>query len=279
MTSSQLLAHWQIEPAVLVWLAAAGGAYTFGVLRVRARGRAAWRWQPTLCFFGGLLALFVSLSSGLEHYGEQLLSVHMVAHLLLLFVAAPLLLAGRPVEFALRASRRDTRRALAAALRQPLWRVLSHPATGLAAITAVMIVWHLTGLYDLALRRPWLHALEHSSYLAAALCFWAVVVAPGPRPHPLSGLAKTVYLLAAMPAMSVVATVLETDGSPRYPTHALRTLARGGNPLADQQLGAAVMWVGGSLLLGAAAVLIGWQSMLAEERRAVRRETRGSLAA
>ncbi len=273
MTLSRLLAGWQLEPGVLLCLASAAAAYMLASARVR------WRIQPTLCFLGGLSTLLVSLSSGLERYGDQLLSVHMVAHLLLIFVAAPLLLAGRPVELALRVLHGGSRQQLAAALRRPIWRRFSHPAMGLAAITVVMFTWHLTPLYDLALRKPLVHVLEHSSYLAAALCFWAIAIPPGPRSHSLTGLGKVVYLLAAMPSMGVVAVLLETDGSPRYPTHAQRTLALGGNPLADQQLGAAIMWVGGSLLLAAAAVVIGWQSMVIEERRAQRREAHGSMVA
>jgi len=266
-----LLGSWRLDPGVMGSLVVAGAAYAWGVRTLGARG-GRWPLRRMLAFAAGLAVTALALESGLEGYGDRLLSVHMVSHLLLMLVAAPLLCAGSPIGLALRSRQGARRQALARALKRPLWRALSHPATGLCALTLTMLVTHLTPLYDLALREPALHGAEHALYLAGALCFWSVVFAPGPRPGRLAGMGRVVYLLASMPAMSAVAAVLEIDSSPRYPTYVLRSRALGVDALSDQRVAAGLMWVAGSLLVAVVALGVAWQSMAEEERRARRRE-------
>ncbi|WP_028061282.1 cytochrome c oxidase assembly protein [Candidatus Solirubrobacter pratensis] len=237
-----------------VCLAIYAGLYAAGARRVPR-----WPAERTAAFAAGLALVAVALLSPLDGDAERRLSAHMAQHLLLGLVAPLLLAAGAPVRLALAALHGRERRALARLLHAlPL-----RPAVGWAAFTAVMLGTHLTGLYELAVRDPLLHALEHLAYLAAGLLFWAPLVGAGPLPHPPGPAARLAWLLAAMPPMGLVGAHLLTGGVAyaSYPS------------LADQRTAAGLMWGAGSLVLAAALVWIVFAALLREEERQRRRET------
>jgi putative membrane protein len=235
----------------LLLVLAAAGAYGVGVRRVRD-----WPWPRTLAFTAGLLALSVALLSPLDGEAERLLSAHMAQHLLLGLVAPLCFAAAAPVRLALGAS--NHRRQLARVLHVlPL-----RPAFGWLAFTAVMLGTHFTGLYELALRDPFVHVLEHLAYLFAGLAFWIPLVAVDPLPRPPGPAARLVWLLAAMPAMGLVGAHLLT-GSAAYASYP---------DLADQRMAAGLMWGTGSLLMSVALVAIVFSALVREEQRQRRRE-------
>jgi putative membrane protein len=234
----------------LLAVAVYGALYAAGVRRV-----ARWPRSRSLAFGGGLALVAFALLAPLD--GS--LSAHMAQHLLLGLAAPLLLVAGAPVRLALGALRDP----------KPLARVLRalplRPAVGWTALTAVMLGTHLTGVYELALRDPLVHALEHVAYLLAGLLFWAPLVAADPLPHPPGPAARLAWLLAAMPPMGLVGARLLTGGVAysSYPS------------LADQRTAAGLMWGAGSLLMAAALVWIVFAALLREEARQRRRETVG----
>jgi cytochrome c oxidase assembly factor CtaG len=238
-------------PVVLV--AAMGGAYGLGVARVRG-----WPLVGTVAFFGGLVAVAVALLSPLDGTAERLLSAHMAQHLLLGLVAPLALAAGAPVRLALAASGGEARKCLA----RVLHRLPLRPAYGWAAWTAVMLGTHFTGVYELALRDPFVHALEHLAYVLAGLAFWVPLVAADPLPRPPGPAARLVWLLAAMPPMGLVGAHLLT-GTVAYPSYP---------DLADQRMAAGLMWGAGSLLMSLALVAIVFSALVREESRQRRRE-------
>jgi putative membrane protein len=233
-----------IGPLVLVLFVA--GAYAEGVRRTRG-----WPARRTAAFGAGVVALAIALLAPLD----DTLSGHMAQHLLLGLVAPLLLAAGAPVRLALAASRRR-------GWARHLHRLPLRPALGWAAFTAVMLGTHFTGLYELALRDPLVHALEHLAYLTAGLLFWAPLLAVDPLPRPPGAAARFAWLLAAMPAMGLVGAKLlrATVAYPSYPD------------LADQRTAAGVMWGAGSLLMSVALVVIVFSALLREEARQRRRE-------
>lgn len=233
-----------IGPATLV--AAIAAAYLYGLCRVTS-----WPAARTVSFLAGVIALAAALLAPLE----STLSAHMAQHLLLGLVAPLLLAAGAPVRLALAASRR--RRWVRVLHAMPL-----RPAVGWAAFTAVMLGTHLTGIYELALQNPLVHAAEHLAYLSAGLAFWIPLVAADPLPHAPGPAARLVWLLAAMPPMGLVGAHLLT-GTVAYPSYP---------DLADQRSAAGLMWGAGSLLMSVALVAIVFSALLREERKQQRRE-------
>jgi cytochrome c oxidase assembly factor CtaG len=233
-----------------------------------ARGmRRAGRWPAgrTAAWACGVAALAVALSPPVDVWADARLSGHMVQHLLLTLVAAPLLAAGAPVRLALRALDRTGRRRLARALHGRALGVLAHPAAGWAAFTAVMLGTHLSGIYDVALRHPAVHALEHLAFLGSALVFWAPLVGADPLPGRPGSVGRVAWLMAVMPPMGLVGAWL-LSGPARYAAYA------GPGAAADQRTAAAVMWGVGSLLLAGALVALGYAALVQEERRQRRRD-------
>lgn len=265
----QVLDSWWIDPGLTLALGTSAALYLAAV----RRGGRGWPAIRTAAFIAGLLAIALALESGLDGYAERLLSIHMVQHLVLILLAAPLLLAGRPVTLALRALPSGPRQDLAGWLRGPAGRLLSHPLTGLLALACSMLVTHLTPLFELALERPLIHFGEHILYLLGGLLFWAVLIHPGPAVRRLDGLGQVVYLLLGMPLMSVVGVILETDAAPRYTWYLTPAREMGVSALADQRLAGALMWIAGTTAMGAIALSVAWRSIVVEEDRAQTRET------
>ncbi len=142
---------------------------------------AAWPLRRTLCFLGGIGCALVALQSGIDAYDDQLLSVHMVQHMLLLMVVPALLLGGQPVLLALRALPPRRRRGLARALQRV--RPYLGPAPSLAFFSAVVVLTHLSSFYDATLRHAALHDLEHALYVIAGLLIWWQILDVDPVPR------------------------------------------------------------------------------------------------
>ncbi|MEA2425859.1 MAG: hypothetical protein QOH13_2269 [Thermoleophilaceae bacterium] len=246
--------------------------YALGARRVRHWP--AWR---SAAFGAGLAVLALALCGGVEQWADRMVSVHMTQHLLLSLVAAPLLVLGAPVRLALGALPPSSARGLAR-LAAGRAGMLTHPVAAAVLFAASGLLLHVPAVYDASLRDPWLHAGIHAAFLTAALLFWTPLLAPEPLAHRMSATAKLAYLLLAMPAMAVVGVVLNTSAGVVYAPYAAPARTLGISALADQQLAGALMWLGGGTVIGAAFLICGWQALLAEERRAVLRESRGEHA-
>jgi putative membrane protein len=259
---------WRADPLLIAALGACAALYLAGV----RRRRRPWPPARTVSFVAGLGALWVALASGADTYAGQLLSAHMVQHMLLALIAPPLLVAGAPVTLALGALSPAPRRSLARALHGPVLRRATRPVVALIAFAAALILTHIPAVYELALRNPAAHVTEHALYLITALLFWAPIVGSEPVPHRPSPMMRVLLLLLAMPPMALVGVVLLTVEHPMYAPYADAARALGGSAVADQQLAGTIMWVGGKLVLVAAVLAIGWSALVGEERRQVARE-------
>jgi putative membrane protein len=263
----QVLGQWRVDPIVLLPLAITAAAYLAGAHR--ARRWPAWR---SASFLGGLVLLGATQASGLHRTGEELLSVHMVEHLVLITAVPALLVLGAPVSLALRSLSGAPRRELARAVRSRAAAALTRPAPALLLFCAVLLATHAPPFYDAALRSPALHALEHALYLWAALLLWSAVLAAEPLPRAASALGRILVLLLAMPPMALLGVVLGSVDHPLYSAYAASAARLGTTALADQQAAGHVMWIGGTLALAATLVPAAWHGLQAEERRARLRE-------
>lgn len=197
----------------------------------------------------GAAVLVAALGPWAEHAADETLSAHMLQHLALALVAAPLLGAGAP-----RLLRLLPRAVARAAVR------VAHPLIGCLVFSAVQLTTHLTGLYDLAAGNQAVHVLEHALFLGGALLLWAPVL------DRKRGVGRLLAVVGAMPSMAIVGAVLASSAAPRYAHYP---------SLADQHRAAAVMWVAGSLALVAALAAVAWDWIRTEERRAVAHEGYG----
>jgi putative membrane protein len=263
----RIMSSWQPATAVLAGCGLAGALYALAAVRRRRR----WPAYRTCAFVLGLAAVVVSLDSGVDVYADRLASIHMVQHLMLTLVAAPLLASGAPLTLALGAAHGQIRTGLVTIIGSATVTALTRPVSSWLLFVGVIVGWHLSPLYELSLAHPLLHDLEHLLLLATAVLFWAQVLRADPLPHPLGSLGRLLYLLAAMPAMSVIGVWLVISHTLRYPAYAAPARALGVSALHDQHLAGVIMW-GGDALLGVITLAIACGALLAEERRAAARD-------
>ena len=230
----------------------------------RRRGRRIRR--RALLFYAGLLTILVALTGPIDALAGQLFWVHMIQHLLLLVVAAPLIVLGRPWMSLWRSFPIRWRRPVARTLaRSPssapirvLSRTLNRPAGAWLAFNLSLVLWHLPGPYDLTLQNTYVHILEHTTFLLFGILFWAQVT-KARLPYSM----RIAYLAAAMLINIGLSIVLAFAPHPLYGPYAHLAHRPGGiSALADQQIGAGIMWAFGDLPLAIALALLihGWLS-------------------
>ncbi len=267
-TLARLLGAWTVDPVLLGVCAAAAALYVWGMIRSRRRWPA-WRLASFIC---GLLALLVALTSGIDRYADELLSLHVVEHLLLILAAPALILWGAPVRLALSACPPAGRHALAGLLRGRPVRLLTRPACGFALFTLVVLGTHLTGVYEAALRDQTIHACEHAAYFWSGMLFLLPLLAADPIPHPPGAIARFSWLMAAMVVMSAPAGAFLFDAHVRYPFYLAPARVLHTAAFSDQRAAGMLMLVGGGLAMGVLAIVVAMQAMVAEERRQQRRD-------
>jgi putative membrane protein len=252
---------WNLSPVLLLGFLLAVWAYRRGQAGGPRREVDTWRAR---CFAVALAALGVALLSPLDALSSALASAHMVQHLLLVLVAAPLLALSAPSSALLRGSPVAVRRAVGRwrrrlGLTHANLRALRHPAAAWLLHVGVLWFWHAAGPYDAALDSQPLHLLEHASFLVTAVLFWHVVIGARGRDRVSSGLG--ILLVFAMAMQSVFLSVLLTFArTPWYAGYATTTAPWGLEPLTDQQLAGLVMWIpaGGIYLVTALALMVQW---------------------
>ncbi len=259
-----LATAWTTDPVQLIGLALAGWMYGRGLVRLwRAAqpGRGVRRWEAA-SFAIGWLVLVVALVSPLHAMGEVLFSAHMVQHELLMVVAAPLLVLGRPLIPFVWAMSPRWRRITGSwsktpAIRVP-WRVLTHPMSAWLIYAVTLWVWHLPQLYQASLAHEWVHALQHVSFLGSALLFWWALL-QGHDEAMASG-AAILYVFTTMLHNGLLGALLTFATTVWYPAYYATTGPWGLTPLEDQQLAGLIMWIpaGISYLVAALVVLARW---------------------
>jgi putative membrane protein len=252
--------QWSFEPWVLALLALSGALYAIGVRRLwrhagLARGIAA---RQVGYFAAGWLTLVAALVAPLDALGAHLFFAHMVQHELLMLVAAPLLVLGRPLAAWTWAFSPARRVAIGRATRVRWWAWTWGLLTGgLAAwsLHAIALwLWHVPGLFEAALHHESLHALQHASFLVTALLFWWAVLGADARSRS-SGFAM-IYLFTTMMHTGALGALITLAPTPWYPSYAATGGALGLDPLQDQQLGGLVMWVPGGMAYLAAGLAV-----------------------
>ncbi|MEP7081380.1 MAG: cytochrome c oxidase assembly protein [Chloroflexota bacterium] len=270
-----VLFAWRFDLLVVIGIGIVAAAYLWAVRHVnRAHpGNRQPRYRSWL-FLGGLAAIGLALLSPIEAYDGALFSVHMVQHIILEFVAAPLLLAGAPITLTLRAASPSVRRGLLAVLQSRLMHVVSFPVIAWILFAGVNWGWHFSVFYDQALESAPLHYFQHATFLGAALLFWWPVLGVDPSPWRLPHPVRVLYLFLAMPQNSFLGVALLSASTALYPHYVTNVRSWGLTPVEDQQLGGMLMWVVGDLafLAGMAVVVLAW--MRYEERRTARLDAR-----
>jgi cytochrome c oxidase assembly factor CtaG len=203
-------------------------------------------------FLAGLALVWLATASPLAGLDHALLTAHMLKHLVLMTVAAPLLLLGEPI-LLLAAGVGPERPSFPEAL-TVFARAATHPVLCWLAGTATVLAWHVPAALSLAMHSAWGHAAQSGSFLVGGLLFWWPLLLPRPaRAHWPAWMGPLYLLLATLPC-DALSAFLAFCGRPVYAAAlapaALEQL------LADQQRAGALMWVWVTLVYLVPAV---WQ--------------------
>jgi cytochrome c oxidase assembly factor CtaG len=295
LTAGTALAHGSVapEPTVLIalttwepdplpWLmgVVAASWYLLAARRVnRANPRVPVpRWRIA-AWLAGVAAIVIALASALDVYAGDLLTVHMVQHLVLTMVAPPLLALGAPVTLLLRdVSPRTRHRLILPLLHSRVVRLVASPIVAWSLFAVVMWLTHFSPLYNAALEDPSLHVAEHMVYLATGLIFWWPLVAADPIPGRMGYGTRLAYVGLQMPISAAVGLAIYFSPTVLYPHYATLLRTWGPSALVDQQIGGVVMWGVGDLLMLSMVPLIVTAWMRADARRTVRSDARLSAS-
>jgi putative membrane protein len=251
---------WGAEWWALALLALSLLLYGAGMRRLwpRAHGARATLLRQGAWFGAGWLTLVLALASPLDAAGSYAFAAHMVQHELLMIVAAPLLVLGRPLAIWLWAFGPAGRRRLAGATRngavRAAWGALTRPLNAWLLHFAALWMWHVPATFQAALADNATHALQHTSFLGTALLFWWAVL--GREGANQGRGAAIVYLFTTMMHTGALGALFTLSDGVWYPLYGNRAQLFGLNPLEDQQLGGLIMWIPGGLAYLAAGLVL-----------------------
>jgi putative membrane protein len=253
---------WVFEPGVVAPLALTAVLYGLGVWRLRSAANTAFGFAEIACFIAGWVTLIIALVSPLHPWGAVLFSAHMTQHELLMLVAAPLLVLGRPVIPFLWALPRSTARAIALWAKnsswQRIWNTITAPFLAWLIHAVILWSWHVPVLFQATRDSEFIHALQHASFLFSALLFWWAIL-HGRRRAVGFGVA-VLYMFTTALHSGLLGALLTFTRTLWYPIYANTTQPWGLTPLEDQQLGGLIMWIpaGVVYIIAALALFAGW---------------------
>jgi putative membrane protein len=267
---------WSAEPFSWATLVITAVLYTVGLRRMWS-DRETRGVEPlqAACFAAGWIALFIALVSPVHPWGNVLFSVHMMQHEILMLIAAPLLVLGRPVVVSLKGMPRAWATGLAHLMNTSTLRntthVLENPLVAWTIHGLALWIWHAPNLFEAALQSEFVHFLQHASFFGTALLFWWALF--NTRRGPAAYGAGVLYLFTTAVHSSLLGALLTFARSVWYQPYIQTTQSWGLTPLEDQQLGGLVMWIPAGLVYVAAglAMVVFW--LRESERLVVARES------
>jgi putative membrane protein len=225
-------------------------------VRLLGRPRSATaRWRSA-AFYLALAVTVIALEGPVDNLAPKLLWVHMVQHVLLMGIAAPLIVLGAPWTSIWRPLPLGFRRRVAKAVVRSrpfapvraIVRPLGRPAPAWIAFNVDLLAWHIPGAYDLTLRSQPVHVLEHITFLIFGVLVWAQMIDSPPLRSRLGSSARVYYCVSAMVPGWLLSLVLAFASRPLYSVYANLSSRPGGiSALVDQQLAGGVMLGLGSL--------------------------------
>jgi cytochrome c oxidase assembly factor CtaG len=253
---SYLTQHWSFDPfliiaaVLVVW-------HEIGLARLARRSRperTRQRRRRSLLFYSGLAVLLIAVQSPIDYWAGAYFFVHMIQHLLLMFAAPTLIVAGAPWQPLLDAlpgqsGKTATREVLTGGWARPLRAAggfLLRPWASVILFNVVMIVWHLPGPFDLGQENQTMHIwLMHSSFFIAGVLFWLQFIGSPPFRIKMSAVGQATALLTTNIVMWVLAMAMGFLSSTSWYSVYDHVPGVTLPAFADQQIGAGILWICG----------------------------------
>lgn len=236
--------HWHAEPLLTGTLLLVAWAYALGIGPWRSwlGGSNSLPAAAACRFASALVVFYLAVGSPLDQIGERyLLSAHMVQHMLIVYLAAPLVLAGSPAWLVDGLLQRTRLTGLA--------RILTRPVVGGPLYVMVISFWHFPGAYDLALQNKLVHVAQHLMFFVAALPMWWPLLSPSRMLPAIPSGAQMLYIIALGGLQMPLVALLALSRNVFFPTYEFAPRVTSLSPLEDQVLAGAIMGVG-SMFIG-----------------------------
>jgi putative membrane protein len=250
---------WNADPLIVGSLLTIAWLYARGWRRLAARPALSLRrpsWQAA-AFAAGMALLVLALLSPLDPLSEELSSAHMVQHMILMNLAAPLLMLGSTSSTAYWGLSLPWRRALGRWQRTDhpshrFWTALRIPLAVTLLYGLVLWLWHLPGPYTWALRDAIVHDIQHLTFFAAGCLFWRLLLDPRNRHRWDAGTGVLVLFVTSLHS-TILGALMALSPHVWYPDYIGRTQIWGWAPLEDQQLAGLIMWMPACMVYAVAA--------------------------
>src|SRR5437763_12054989 len=223
------LSSFSVHASTVIGIIVLATLYTWRARVGEREGHVLGRGKPSLLAIA-LLTLFLSLNGWLHDLSDSyLFSAHMVQHLVLALVVAPLLIMATPGWM--------LRPALGWRPVAAIARWVTHPFHAYAIFNVVMCAWHLPPLYNLAMAHHPVHIVQHLMFLVASVLMWWPILSPLPELPRLAYPLQMLYLFLMSIPMSIVAVYIAYARDLLYPVYATAPRVWGISPMQDQQIG------------------------------------------
>jgi putative membrane protein len=270
-----LIGNWSFDPFAIIALIFVCW-HEVGLARLARKSRperTKQRRLRSLWFYSGLAVLLIAVESPIDYWADGYFFVHMIQHLLLMFAAPVLIVAGAPWQPLLeglpgRLGKDATRQVLTGGWSRPVRAVggfLLRPWVAIISFNLAMVLWHLPGPFDLGITNGAAHIwLMHGSFFTTGVLFWLQFIPSAPLRIKMSRAAQAAALVATNMQMWILAMSLSFFSSTSWYSVYAHVPGITFQPLADQQLGAAILWVCGDFWAIPALIYV-VRRMLAEE--------------
>jgi putative membrane protein len=245
-----MISHTHHGATELFWiygaLILAAFVYLRDWLRVRRQDYGSVDGWRAGSFFMGILFTWIALASPLAALDHEMLTVHMVQHLLLMTLAPPLILLGTRQKTPVNGLMQPCSQVIGGPLRSELMRqflnVVTHPVLCWFAAAGALVVWHIPSVFMLGLRSQAWHGAEQASFLVTGLLFWLPVVRPWPNSFQWPESSLLLYLFLATLPCDILSGFLVFCDRVVYPVFLSSPRLFGFSALEDQQCAGALMW-------------------------------------
>src|SRR6516165_5747948 len=245
--------------------------YLWGVRRNNAlHPRHPWSAGKTAAWVGALFTTGVSVFSFVGVYDGELFWDHMVQHLLLIMVAAPLFAIASPLDLAWKATTGTPHLVVTEALRSPVAKFFGHPAVAFVLYAVLIPVSHLTTWYNYTLQNESVHNLEHLAFLLVGYLFWRQIFGNDPNCYRLHPALQFFYLFLAIPIDTFSGLSLAGSAHEIFPAYLATHRTWGPSYVDDLHIGGSIMWVVGDTLMLWPMIPVALRWMHQEERKAER---------
>jgi putative membrane protein len=253
---SYVVDNWSFDPFIIV-VALVVVLHELGLANLRRRSvpeRTRKRRLNSLLFYGGLALLLLTVTSPIDYWSDDYFFVHMIEHIMIAFFAPILIVAGAPWlpllhGLPVRLRRRLVRALLLGRLSRGLrsvGRFIVNPWTALVSFNAVMVLWHVPAFFDAAEENQVIHiGLMHTSLFLTGTLFWLQIIPSYPFRSKASPLWQIGAIISTNVVMFVLAMTLSLFSESSWYAVYANIPGVGLSPYADQQIGAAVLWICG----------------------------------